>query len=72
MPNVMILCPVTGKPIPTSFAVESEANLDFLGINNNEVACPECNQTHIWNRNDAFLEGEQPLEGGQPPAEEVG
>ena len=57
MARIMIKCPSTGKAILTGMAAD-ESSFASSGYATNEVFCPECKQSHIWSKKDAFLEGQ--------------
>ena len=52
----MILCPVTGTPVDTGAELVAAQSIgpggDIL------VDCIECGQDHLWQLEDAFLEGD--------------
>jgi len=58
MPQVMINCPKTGNPISTQMNMD-QRSFDTATLSQNSVDCPECRQTHTWDKKDAFLEGEE-------------
>ena len=61
MPEVMITCPASGKPVNTGIAVSKEVFGDPKTVmSQNVVSCPHCNQTHLWDKKDAYLEGDKP------------
>ncbi len=54
--QVMIRCPVTGRPIATGLTADLRTWNDRpIGLN--RVSCPECKQMHAWSKSDAHLEG---------------
>jgi hypothetical protein len=59
MPNVMVTCPVTGKPISTELHVDKKT-FEAAKIQGNRVQCPHCGQQPAWGKQEAYLEGEEP------------
>jgi hypothetical protein len=59
MPEILINCPSTGKPIETGIAMSKE-HFESSVMQGNSVLCPHCRQTHSWNKEDAYLEKEKP------------
>ena len=58
MPDVMIRCPVTGKPVRTGMSLSRES-LELSELEDNRVGpCPHCGQTHVWDKEDAYLESQ--------------
>lgn len=53
MPQLMIKCPFTNKPVPTGMSVPKGSNLK--GFKNNSISCPHCGGKHTWNGPDAFF-----------------
>ena len=62
MARVMIACPDTGRPIYTGVSYD-EVTFESSQLADKSVFCPECEQVHTWNKQDAYLESE----GGCPP-----
>lgn len=60
VPNVMIDCPATGKPVATGFAMSAEAFAAAKLSGNETDECPHCGQMHIWEMKEAYLEGSRP------------
>ncbi len=58
MPRVMIKCPKTGKPVPTGMGADQKSFESGCFRDNSFGPCPECGQRHIWQKDDAFLEGD--------------
>lgn len=54
MGRVMIKCPKTGKMIDTGMAMD-EQSFRSSTLQNNQVGCPECGQTHTWDKDDAVV-----------------
>lgn len=54
MPQVMILCPETRKPIYTGLNLDW-CLIDALDLGENSIACPECGKDHSWTTTDTFL-----------------
>ena len=55
MARVMITCPETGKPIYTHWNLDWDS-LESIGLDENQVECPKCGQTHTWQWQDADLD----------------
>lgn len=55
MPNVMIKCPETNKPVSTGIAMD-EKSFNSSTLSNNNVQCPHCGKMHTWQKEDAYLE----------------
>lgn len=51
--ELMILCPVTGKPLLTGMIL-NKASFDVIEIDANSVKCPHCFQIHKWNKADVL------------------
>lgn len=54
MPQIMITCPETGKPIYTGM------NLDWFAFESTQLGkasleCPKCGEVHEWGKRDAYL-----------------
>ncbi len=58
MARVMIICPVTKKPVPTGIAMDEQGFRTSQLIDNN-TQCAACGQMHLWSKKDAFLESSQ-------------
>jgi hypothetical protein len=58
MARIMIRCPKTQRPIPTGIAADPAA-YETLTLEGNSVKCPACGETHVWDKKDAFLEGQR-------------
>lgn len=54
MPELLITCPKTGKPVATGFNMDEDA-LASNSFINNSVECPECGMIHEWNKEDAYF-----------------
>lgn len=59
MPMLMIRCPNTGKPLPTGIAMPKRA-LASASLIDKFLTCPHCGKVHIWDKEDAFFEEEEP------------
>jgi hypothetical protein len=57
MPDILIRCPVFGKPIRTGLSTETIVldSLDDLSI---PLRCPACMKVHKWQRKDAWISDE--------------
>lgn len=58
MARVMFNCPTTGNPVASRMAFDSLDGIDLSNITINP--CPHCGQSHTWQGEDAYLEGEPP------------
>lgn len=58
MPEVLIDCPSTGKPIETGIAL-SKRHFESADMRDNSIQCPHCRQTHTWDKEDAYLKEEK-------------
>jgi hypothetical protein len=57
----MITCPTTKQAISTGVNVdEAMFRNPTIVFQDNTMQCPACGQFHVWSKEDAFLEGEQP------------
>ncbi|SFH06756.1 hypothetical protein SAMN04488020_106120 [Palleronia marisminoris] len=54
MDDVLIKCPVTGKPVKTGIVAEREGFEESV-LEESTVPCPHCGQTHTWDKQDAWL-----------------
>ena len=54
MGEIVIRCPKTDKVISTEMAVSKKA-FELGTYVNGTVKCPECGETHTWNKKDAWL-----------------
>jgi len=58
MPEIMIKCPETGKPVSTGIAMD-KASFESTDMSDNTLGkCPACGKDHVWSKEDAFLKGE--------------
>lgn len=57
MARLMIDCPVTGKPVFTGIDMPAQA-LENATMIDNKVTCPHCRDTHVWQKEEAYLEKE--------------
>jgi hypothetical protein len=55
MARLMITCPNTGEPVFTGIDLP-ESVLESAELRDNGVGCPHCGQTHVWSKEDAYLE----------------
>lgn len=55
MADICIKCPATGETVATGMTIEPDEfeRTDDLGMNT--FQCPACEETHTWNKRDAFL-----------------
>ena len=72
MPSLMIRCPNTDEVVETGIRashesleeVDSYSTDTYIDKYNMLTGCPACGETHVWHREDAFLEGEEDAEEG--------
>ena len=65
MPQIMTTCPVTKQPVATGFNFDERSFRDPSNtFTNCSFACPACGRKHVWEKKDAYLEGEQPPADG--------
>jgi hypothetical protein len=57
MPMILIKCPVTQEPLPTNMSMERES-FELADLSKNSTSCPHCGGIHIWDKKDAWLEGQ--------------
>lgn len=57
MTRIMIKCPTTGLPVFTGIDASKEGFETGTFIDN-AVVCPLCRQKHVWQKEDAYLEGD--------------
>jgi len=56
--RVMIVCPVTERPVPTKFEVVPGRAFRKDLADSGSVSCVACGRRHSWYRPETFLEGE--------------
>lgn len=54
MSQAFIRCPETGRDVYVGLNLEW-ADLDALGLGEQDVKCPACGATHSWNKDDLVL-----------------
>jgi hypothetical protein len=54
MPDILICCPETGKPVQTGLDTETVVfeTLPSVAL---PVECPHCGQTHFWKPTEAWV-----------------
>lgn len=55
MPMVKIKCPKTGRDVPTGIVMDLSV-FNSVTLTNNGVKRPRCGETHVWGKQDAFME----------------
>ena len=55
--NIMILCPVNEKPVPTGLTTDMIV-LETLEFEM-PMRCSACREVHRWKRSDAWVDGER-------------
>ena len=65
MAMVLIKCPTTDLPVSTGlFMDESDFESAALEQEDRRLACPLCQEIHVWSKDQAYLvEEEEPLTG---------
>jgi hypothetical protein len=61
MPMVYIECPVTGNLVATNHILPDLQKLEEPGNRQVKVNCEYCNGVHIWNDENGFFLGGNPL-----------
>jgi len=59
MPELLITCPKTNKPVETGIAM-SKGPLADDAFQNNTLTCPHCGEEHVWSSKDTYFAGDQP------------
>ncbi|HEV7251555.1 MAG TPA: hypothetical protein VGN97_00420 [Mesorhizobium sp.] len=54
MADICIKCPVTGQTVATGMEMAPE-EFEQADPGMNTFLCPACEETHTWNKRDAFL-----------------
>jgi len=57
--QLMILCPKTGKSLPTGIAMDP-ATFASSGMEDNRSSCPHCGEFHVWSKENTFWKSESP------------
>ena len=57
MGMVSIVCPNTGKIVPTGVLM-SEVEFAGATLGSNNLRCPACGRIHVWSKADAHLVSE--------------
>ena len=57
MPQVMIMCPETGKPVYTGMNFDWWS-FESVQLPKSSIACPKCGEVHEWEKTDAFLQAD--------------
>ena len=57
MTNVMILCPVTERPVPVGLQVRPTRRYRSDLPQSGSVRCLACHRRHYWDRRETILEG---------------
>jgi hypothetical protein len=57
MPDILIKCPITGKPAPTGLRTETIVLASIPVDLMLELRCPSCLKMHEWRRKDAWVDG---------------
>ena len=55
MPDILIRCPIYGKPVKTGLSTET---IMFESLSDVEVPlnCPACRKIHKWSQKDAWID----------------
>ncbi len=59
MAKILIICPKTKKPTDTGMEMDKQS-FDSATLSNNSLNCPDCGETHVWDKVDAHLEENRP------------
>jgi hypothetical protein len=62
MNEVLISCPATGEPMATGIIMSAESLANSKLKNNTTGPCPHCGELHVWDVEDAWIEGEEEAE----------
>ncbi|MGY4475979.1 hypothetical protein [Bradyrhizobium sp. USDA 3364] len=54
MPDILVRCPETGKPVQTGLDAETVVLETLPGVAL-PVQCPHCGQTHFWKPAEAWV-----------------
>jgi endogenous inhibitor of DNA gyrase (YacG/DUF329 family) len=54
MPNIMIKCPTTQKPLSTGINMDKRS-YESSTLMGNSVDCPYCKRPHTWSKKDSYL-----------------
>jgi hypothetical protein len=57
MPDVVIRCPSTGKPVEIGMKMTKE-QLQQASLPPGATKCPHCGQSHQWTQKDLYIEEE--------------
>jgi endogenous inhibitor of DNA gyrase (YacG/DUF329 family) len=60
MPELLVTCPRCQRPVKTGIVLPSREAVDSSSIQEMTSSCPRCFQNVIWDKEDAYLEGETP------------
>jgi hypothetical protein len=55
MADIVIKCPSTGETVATGLTMEPAEFEKADDIGMHTFQCPACDETHTWNKRDAFL-----------------
>ena len=55
MPRIMIVCPMTERPVPTEVVTEGVPRTRSPA--GGRVTCEACRRVHVWSRAETFVEG---------------
>ena len=59
MPELLITCPNTNKPIETGIAMQKGPIADDA-FQDNSLQCPHCGDVHSWSSKDVYFAGDPP------------
>ena len=59
MAHVMITCPETGDAVWTGYDID-EQSWESVSLSKEKFICPECLNSHTWDKDDAFLSDDSP------------
>jgi hypothetical protein len=55
MGMVMIMCPKTGRPVPTGFGMDKQSFKTADMSQNSFAPCPACGGMHTWDKKDGWV-----------------
>jgi hypothetical protein len=70
MSRVMIICPVTERPVPTRLEAEPVSSFRRSLPESGSLTCEACGRRHSWSRPETLLEGQPRPRGSRHHATE--
>ncbi|MFL5328789.1 MAG: hypothetical protein ACJ8C4_07720 [Gemmataceae bacterium] len=59
MPELLITCPKTNKPVGTGIEM-TKGPIAESAFQNNAITCPHCGGQHVWSGQDGYFAGDPP------------